>query len=200
MKKIIHTILILILTFISIINLSISEKVDFDIIEAEKLLKEAYGPIEMIAKDSSLSKDEDLLIPPDYIKNEEDFYDLLKDKMRDYEIEFYSQEFIIETEGKIFLDSHFYIPSIYSQDAEVKKAYIKKVKNLFPKLVRRNKNIEDELIIKSRWTVNEERDGRTDYFSKNEDGRWVLNGQSGTSSNGYVDIDHNPWNKYWKEK
>ncbi|QEK11423.1 hypothetical protein FQB35_03010 [Crassaminicella thermophila] len=199
LKKVIKILLSVFIILINIINMNISERLAFDRLEAEKLLKETYRPLENFTKELIVSEDEKLLLVPNYIKNEEDFINLFKEKMQEHNAKGFYKDLIVQKRGQLFVDGFVYIPSIYTKNGRVTRAYIKEKQKLISKLFGNDDKKIVELIIKEEWTISGEWHKRSNYYIKNQNGKWMLDHANGTSSYRFVDINNNPWRAYWKD-
>lgn len=186
--------IIMIISFVFLIsNIHMSEKVKIDKLEADKLLKEVYKPLEDFNEDLIATEDVKLLSAPSYITCEEDFLNLFNKKMKDDIPKGFYEDLIIEEDGKFYVDASAYIPNIYTENGQVTVAYIKKTKRLFHNVFGRRYEDVEKLKITETWRISGETHRRSNYFIKNENGEWILDYFNGTSHYGYADVNNNPW-------
>ncbi|AOT69636.1 hypothetical protein [Geosporobacter ferrireducens] len=184
---------------IAILNMQISENTAINKPEAEELLKETYKPLEDFIKELVFLEDENALPIPEHIKEKEDFIGLFNN-MNKISAESIYESLILEKNGELYVDHLAYIPSIYSEDAKISKAFIRKRKKLVSILMRTGEIESEKLIIKEKWMISQGVHGRSNYFIKNESGDWILEYANGTRSYGFVEPSQNPWSKYWLSK
>ncbi len=198
MRKKIYNIIGWILIIVNLIilssNMHTSEKVKFNKFEADKLLKEAYKPLEDFSKDLIVTEDEKLLLVPSYISCEEDFVNLFNKKMKSIKPKGFYKDLIIEKDGTLYVDASAYIPNIYTEEGQVMMAYTNKRKRLLPDIFGYEDEEDVKLIITETWRISGEINRRTNYFIKNENGEWILEYFNGTSHYGFVNVNNNPWN------
>ncbi len=191
-KKIYNIIVRIVTVGICIITINNTfniKKIEINKLQAEKLLKETYKPLEDFNKSLITTENDKLLLVPNNIKCEEDFFNLFNKKIENSQLKEFYKDLIIEKNGKLYVNSLAYIPSIYTENGEVTKAYIKKTNKIFSHYRYEN----EELIIKETWTVTGDINKRSNYFVKDQSGEWILDHFNGTSYYGFVDINHNPW-------
>lgn len=199
-KNMVGFIFIIVNLIILISNIHISERVKFDKLEADKLLKEAYKPLETFSKDLIVIEDEKLLLVPSYISCEEDFVDLFNQKMEGSTPRGFYEDLVIEKDGQLYVDASGYIPNIYTEEGQVVTSYTKKRKRLFPNIFGHEDEEDVKLVIKETWKISGQIHKRSNYFIKNESGEWILEHFNGTSHYGFVDVKNNPWNINRSEK
>lgn len=195
-KKYLKYIAVILLIALKISNLDITTKTEFNKLEAEKLLRQTYKPLEDFAKESSITKDKKFLLPPKDIKNQEDFIDIFNEKIKRHELEGFYKDLIIKKNGQLYVDSLAYIPSIYTKDGKVRKAYIEKRKGLLDHFLDNKSDEIEKLVIKESWMISGQWHKRSNHFIKNQNGEWILDHFNGTSYYGFVNANNNPWNKY----
>lgn len=186
--------IILVLSFIG--NINISKKVDFDNLEAEKVLKETYEPLEKFAEKLVLLKDEKFFSLPECIQNEKDFISLFTGKMKAHNAKSFYKTLVLEKNDELCINACTYIPSIYTPEAKVTRSYIKESEKIFSKIFRHNGKKKFELIIKEKWMDNSK---RTNYYIKKGNDEWILDYANGISKYGFVNRSDNPWNIYYKD-
>lgn len=195
-KKILQIILAFIIIF-NLTRLPIPYRVKFDKDQAEVILREAYGPLEDFIRAGIPTEDEELLLVPDNIKGEEDFIKLFDKGINNHNhvVRDFFQDIVLEKEGDLYINKKAYIPTIYQkEDSLITKAYIKEyTRSLYSYILGRDDKKEEELVIKEKWKITGEWFRRSNYFSKNSEGRWVLDYFSGSRAHDFVEVEHNPW-------
>ena len=134
-----------------------------------------------------------MLLVPDNIDSEADFINLFSEKVKRRVLESFYEDLIIEKDGKLYVDALAYIPNIYSDNGKVRKAYIKKRKSLSSTIFGGEYEEDEKLMIRESWKVSGEWCNRSNYFSKNESGEWILDYSNGIRRYRFVDINNNPW-------
>jgi len=107
---------------------------------------------------------------------------------------------VIDKNGKLLIDGSVYIPSIYGPEAEVRLAYIKRRRKLISYFINKDNYESEKLIIRESCIVSGEWIRRTNYFTRNENGEWMLDYFNGISKYNFVLIENNPWSKYRESK
>lgn len=162
-------------------------KTDFDLIEAEKIMKRAWKPIHELTNSDFKTR------PDIQVSSKEEFFDTYDFTYMDDNIKLSIYEAIvnIDKNGKevkdkngnlVFSDGNFinYIPTIYDRGVFIRKAYIKdsRYKEEYSYLNKLELVIEehsnDEII---GWASGF---SRKNIFRKNEDGEWILFAIEGT--------------------
>lgn len=194
-KQKVLQIIVTIITIFNLIRLPIPYNVKFDKSEAEVMLRETYMPLEDFVRTGIPTEDEELLLVPDDVKDEEDFIKLFDKQINDFVVKNFFEDLIIEKEGNLYIDRKVYIPTIYQKDSLVTKSYIRKyTRSLYSFILGRDENTEERLVIKEKWKITGEWFRRSNYFIKNNDGEWVLRYFNGSGMYKFVEVDHNPWN------
>lgn len=199
LKQGIELLAILLMVLINIGYMDVNKKVEFNKVEAEKLLRETYDPLQSFIKELTISEEEGLLVVPNYIKSEADFINLFNGKMEEDNAKDLYERLIVEKNDRLFVNAYVYIPGIYDENGKVIRAYTKKREKVYSKFFKNNDKSSIKLIIKEESFMDGEYSTRTNYYIKNQNGKWILDYRNGTSAREFVNIKHNPWSKYWKD-
>ena len=192
-KKFIRVI-VWIVFILNIFTFQISYNTNIDKSIAKEILREAYMPLENFIKSGIPIEDKELLEVPEEVKNKSDFIKLFKNKIETKMVEEIFEELIIEKEGQLYIDKTLYIPALYSENSIIDKSYIKtRNKSLYLYITGKVDTRREELIVKGKNQVDEHWSELDNFFIKNENGKWILEGSTGTVMHGFVDPDENPW-------
>lgn len=195
-KSSILSFIMIIASLISLLaNIKTSERIEFNELEAKNMLQEVYKPLEDFNRSLIDTEDEGLLLVPDNIGSEADFINLFNNKVKSHVPKSFYKDLMIERDGKLYVDALVYIPNIYSDSGRVRKAYIEKKKSLFHTIFGGEYEEDEKLMIRESWKVSGEWAKRSNYFSRNEKGEWVLLHANGISRYRFVNVNNNPWSQ-----
>lgn len=199
-KEAIKRAAVIFMIFIEITSINISEKTDFEKDRARAVLEEAYRPLEEFVRELSFSEYEGLLNVPTGIKCEDDFVELFEGHMDDSNARGFYEDLFVEKNGKRYVDAKEYIPSIYTEGSSVKKAYIREKQTIMNRLLKRDGKKTEELVVKVEMQTSGPTNSRTEYFTRDDSGKWILDHANGLSLCGLVHVSDNPWSEKWKDE
>lgn len=179
-------------------NIQITSKVEFDELEGEGLLKEAYGPLEDFVKELKPMENRAYLKVPIHIKNEGDFIHLFNKRVDTNVVKGFYEDLFVEKDGDLYVDSSVYIPNIFAEDSKVTDAYIQKRRRIYWIVFGIEGYEGEKLVIKELLKIRDEFSKRSNYFVQDENGQWILEYFNGISKYGFVNSEDNPWCIYNK--
>lgn len=157
-------------------------KVDFDLLQAENIMKKAWKPVHQITNSRFDTK------PDMEISSKEEFFNIYDFTLMDDRIKSDLYEDIVDIgeDGIEIKDSNgnlvfgkqnyiFYIPTIHDEGVYIKNAYIKE--SVYEEEYSSENKVELVIMEQSNQKINENATGfhRTNIFKKNEEGKWILN-------------------------
>jgi len=149
------------------------EKTDFDKNKAQKILEDTWSPIKQFNDNLRVDKTNNLILPPKYINDKDDFIKLFSATIPEYKAQQFYTNLIIEHEDHgLIVKEEAHFPNIYYGDSYVSNAYTRKNRRMK----------EPELVIEESGFIRDsDAYRRKNYYKKNENGEWSFEYFEGTS-------------------
>lgn len=149
------------------------EKINFNKNEAKNILEDTWMPIKEFNDNLRVDKINNLILPPEYINNKDDFINFFSATIPEYIAqEFYPNLIIEDKYHGLIVNEEAYFPIIYKEDSYVSNAYIRK----------NRKMKESELVIEESGFVRDKQAyRRRNYYGKGENGEWIFEYFEGNS-------------------
>ncbi|MCC5910009.1 MAG: hypothetical protein JJT76_06180 [Clostridiaceae bacterium] len=140
------------------------EEIAFDIDLAEDILMETWQPIWQFDQDAIIDRDQNEILPPDYVQSREDFINFANKTFSQHDAERFFDDLMEDKEnGDLLVKQGVFYPTIYEEGAYIYKAY-----------TRQNRSMQmPELIIQEMGVLEGRRNySRRNHYKMNENGEW----------------------------